>query len=356
MNPVRNIDYLIVGQGLAGTMIAHFLQKENKKILVLDPNHENSSSAIAAGVVNPITGYRFVKSWMLDQLLPFARQTYQDLSNLLGSPFFFDREIIRMLFSAGEENDWLARTAQKGWSKYVNDQGSLGNYEGLVHEGFSHGLLYGAQLNIGLLIKSFQDFLRKHDQLLCEKMVYDEIKVLAYKVVYKNIHAKNVIFCEGAKGSKNPWFSYLPFEVAKGEAILIQLEQLKFNRILKHKTILAPFRNNTLWVGSNYEHNPQNDLPSTKGRDFILNKLNKTLKTKYVEVDHLAAVRPSTFDRRPFLGRHPQYSALAIFNGLGAKGSSLAPFFAHHLVEHLLYEKPLHKEVDISNRKKSKKS
>ena len=85
---MRKVDYLIIGQGIAGTMIAFFAKKAGKKILVIDQSRPHSSSKIAAGLMNPITGRKFVKSWKIDDLLPFAIQTYQEFTELLGEPFF----------------------------------------------------------------------------------------------------------------------------------------------------------------------------------------------------------------------------------------------------------------------------
>ena len=166
---------------------------------------------------------------------------------------------------------------------------------------------------------------------------------------------RSSFFCEGYRGADNPWFSYLPFEVAKGEALRIRLPGIKAARILKHKLFLAPLGQDHYWAGSNYEHQPKDALPSDRGRHFIEEKLKQFLLPEYQEIEHLAGIRPSTFDRRPFLGRHPQHPQLAIFNGLGAKGSSLAPYFARQLVDHLFLQTPLHPEVNIADRKKNKK-
>ena len=352
MEDTRKVDFLIVGQGLAGTLLSYFLRKEGQSVLVIDANHQSSSSAIAAGIINPITGYRFVKSWLLEDLLPFAKETYGDLADQFGQTFFQEREVLRILFSAGEENDWLARTAQEGWSKYVKDSEDWQEWEGVAFPGFSQGVLYGAQVDVGALIKVYQKELLSQKLLIDESMDFDKLQITEGQVQYGNLSAQNIVFCEGHQGQKNPWFSYLPFEVAKGEALVIKLDKTQAKRILKHKIILAPLGEDLYWVGSNYEHKPKDDLPSDRGRDFILKKLQQVLKIPFQEIDHLAAIRPATFDRRPFLGRHPQYPALAIFNGLGAKGSSLAPYFAKQLCDHLLSGKALHPEVDIANRQK----
>jgi hypothetical protein len=46
---------------------------------------------------------------------------------------------------------------------------------------------------------------------------------------------------------------------------------------------------------------------------------------------------------------HSIHHRVGIFNGLGAKGALLAPYFAHHLVRHLIYGTGLIKEVDVSH-------
>ena len=148
--------------------------------------------------------------------------------------------------------------------------------------------------------------------------------------------------------AKIPGFPICHFEVVKGEVFRIRLKGFRAQRILKHKILLAPLQEDQYWVGSNYEHQPSNDLPSERGRTFIEEKLRQTLKVPYEELHHLAAIRPATKDRRPLLGRHPKFPQLAIFNGLGAKGSSLGPYFARQLARHFLYEEPIHPEADIA--------
>jgi glycine/D-amino acid oxidase-like deaminating enzyme len=84
----EQLDYIIVGQGIAGSMVAHFLLQKGKKILVIDQYNPTSSSNIAAGVVNPVTGRKMVKTWMIDDLLPFAKKTYSALEKQLQVSFF----------------------------------------------------------------------------------------------------------------------------------------------------------------------------------------------------------------------------------------------------------------------------
>jgi len=53
---VEDKDFILVGQGLAGTLLAHFLKAAGQRILVIDQPNENTASQIAAGIINPVTG------------------------------------------------------------------------------------------------------------------------------------------------------------------------------------------------------------------------------------------------------------------------------------------------------------
>ncbi|HBA65740.1 MAG TPA: FAD-dependent oxidoreductase, partial [Methylococcaceae bacterium] len=56
-----DIDFLIVGQGLAGSLLAFELIQRNAQVMVVDDGRENASE-VAAGLINPVTGIRLVKS------------------------------------------------------------------------------------------------------------------------------------------------------------------------------------------------------------------------------------------------------------------------------------------------------
>src|SRR5690242_15495930 len=88
------IDYLIVGQGICGTLLSWFLHREGKTFLVIDENSDRASSKIAAGIINPVTGRRYAYAWMIDEVMPFAMQVYEDMGLNFGSTFVFRKSII----------------------------------------------------------------------------------------------------------------------------------------------------------------------------------------------------------------------------------------------------------------------
>ena len=105
------LDFIIVGQGIAGSMLSWFLMKENQQVLIVDNFNPSSASNIASGITNPITGKRFVKSWLADELIPFSEKTYRDFEKLFGEEFFHPIPIIKLFDSVKSQNDWSARCA-----------------------------------------------------------------------------------------------------------------------------------------------------------------------------------------------------------------------------------------------------
>ena len=86
-------DYIIAGQGIAGSNLAMHLLERGKKIAVIDDDWNGAACKVAAGVLNPITGKRLVKSWRSGIAMPYAKKYYASLQEKFGEKFFFDRQI-----------------------------------------------------------------------------------------------------------------------------------------------------------------------------------------------------------------------------------------------------------------------
>ena len=342
-------DYIIVGQGLAGSLLAQALLKAGKEVLVIDAAHQGAASKVAAGIINPITGRRFVKSWMIDQLLPEARRTYGELEALLGQKLLYERPIYRVLFTAEEENNWYSRSSQIEFAPYIDNSEDWPDYDEYLTKGYSACQIKSSmQVDLPLLIESFRKYLKKEGRLLSGRFEFDHLEMGKAHVGYKNYKARRIVCCEGIGALQNPSFNWLPFVPAKGEVLLIRIPGLRLDKIIKYGIMIAPLGNDLYWVGSNYEWNPTTHEPSQEKGAELLEKIKEILKVPFEVVDHLAAIRPTTKDRRPFLGQHPKYQNLFIFNGLGTKGASLGPYWAKQMANYLLEGEPLADEVNIA--------
>ena len=346
---MQQVNYIIVGQGLTGTLLAHYLLQAGKTIHIIDNHHQGSSSQVAAGIINPVTGRRVVKSWMIDTLIPHAKSTYQEIEQHLGIHFFYEKNIVRALFSKQEEDLWLEKTAHPGVEKYVLEANDLGEFKTKVLEGYAVGeIQQTAQVDMPLLLKSYRDVFLQNENISLEKFNYNELKLEKDFVVYKDIKAEKIIFCEGQQGRFNPFFNKKGFEVAKGEVLLVKIPNTNFQKILKHKLFIVPLREKLYWVGSTYDWEIPHDLPTEEAKQLLIFKLKKILQVPFEVIEHQAAIRPTTFDRRPLIGLHPANELLGIVNGMGTKGASLAPYFTKMFVDLLLENKPVLEEVDIN--------
>ena len=104
------VEFLIVGQGLAGTALAWELIWRGRDVLVVDAGEAVTSSKIAAGLVTPITGQRLALGWRVDEMLAAARPYYERVAVELGAGFFHDR-IVRRIFRTAAEVEVRERLA-----------------------------------------------------------------------------------------------------------------------------------------------------------------------------------------------------------------------------------------------------
>ncbi len=341
----KTYDYIIVGQGIAGTSIAYYLTQLGKTILVVDPEFTNATQ-VAAGNINPITGRSYTKSWLIDELLEEALKFYGNLSSLLKLQCIKNQEIYRPLRSAKEENKWMSRVVDPFYEGYVDCHQHQEEINGLIAKPLSYGKINNAyQVQTDNVIQGYRNYLKQQGVFLSESFSFSDFKHDENKVEYKDIKAKRIVFCEGYGIKENPFFNTLPISPTKGEALFIHFDE-ELNCSIRDKTFVTP-QGDSYWVGSNYEWDVTDDTPSQIGRSKLLDQLNEFFIADYTIVDHIAGIRPCTRDRKPVIGKHESFDNLFVFNGLGTKGTSLAPYFAKHFCAHLEQQKELLGEIDI---------
>lgn len=340
------VDYLIIGQGISGTWLSYYLQKTNKTFLVFDNNQLNSASRIAAGMISPVTGRRIVKTWMIDELLAFIVPAYEELGNRLGIKAIEQKSLIdfhptpqmKLAFDerVKENAEFLFQPKdQKLYTTTFNDDFGLGEVNPCY------------VVNLNEIMQAWKKKLLSDNQLVEEDFEIDKLQQTEKGVSYENVKAKKIIFCDGISAAQNPFFKVLPFALNKGEAILIEAAGIPSTHIFKKGMMLTAVQNNLYWIGSNYLWEFPDDRPTEQFRRQTELLLKNWLKVSYRIVDHKASIRPANIERRPFVGFHPVYKNIGILNGMGTKGCSLAPFFAHQLAAHLISEEEILSEADI---------
>jgi glycine/D-amino acid oxidase-like deaminating enzyme len=341
------VDYFIVGQGICGTMLSWFLHKEGKSFVIIDDGNEFSSSKIAAGIINPVTGRRYAYTWMIDELIDFALVTYKEFATALESKFIFEKSIIDFFPSPQMRNAFIERLAEN--DTYLHSYPNQNQFNQFFNHDFGCGEIRPAYMvHVQLLMASWRKKLFDLNAILTEKFELNDLHITEDGINYQNISCRKIIFCDGVSGIANPWFELLPYAPNKGEALIIECEELTNQHIFKKGLVLAPLPvQHHYWIGSNYKWEFDNDQPSDEFYQYATSVLNGWLKKPYKVLFHRAAVRPATLERRPFVGLHPRFQNVGILNGVGTKGTSLAPFFAQQLVQHLVHDLPLSPEADV---------
>jgi glycine/D-amino acid oxidase-like deaminating enzyme len=341
------VENLIVGQGLCGTWLSFYLQKENKSFIVIDDNKDSTPSKIAAGIINPVTGRRIVETWMIDELLPFAWQAYSEIGYVLDIQAISQKNIIDF-FPSPQMLDAFRKRLEEG-SQYLHTYPEQNHFNHLFNYDFGCGEIrpvYTAHTET--LLPAWRQHLKSRNHLLEEELDLSLLSVTNEKAVYKEITADKIIFCDGASGFDNPYFKLLPFAPNKGEILIVEIPDLPDHNIYKKGMLLAPLAEKGLfWVGSSYEWEFADAGPTNKFREGTEQFLKSWLKVPFKIVDHKAGVRPATLERRPFAGFHPLHKNIGILNGMGTKGCSLAPYFAKQLADHLIFDSPIQKEADV---------
>lgn len=341
------VDYLIVGQGICGTMLSWFLHREEKTFFIIDDNNEKASSKVAAGVINPVTGRRYAYTWMIDEIMPFAVQAYEEMGKHFDTQFVFQKSVIDFFPSPQMRNAFTDRLTED--DTFLHSYPDQNHFNPYFNYDFGCGQINPAYtVYLQLVISSWRKKLQELNSIKEEKFDVNDLKIEKDFISYQNIIAQKVIFCDGTDGANNPWFQMLPYAPNKGEAIIIECEELTTEHIFKKSLALVPLpQKNVYWIGSNYQWEFENDQPSQQFYQHATSVLNNWLKKPYKVLAHKAAVRPATLERRPFVGFHPQFPNIGILNGMGTKGTSLAPFFAHQLAQHLVYNFPIAPEADV---------
>jgi glycine/D-amino acid oxidase-like deaminating enzyme len=341
------VDYIIVGQGICGTMLSWSLYKEGKTFLVIDDNNENSSSKIAAGIINPVTGRRYAYTWMIDEVMPFAVQCYEEIGKYFDTQFVYQKSIIDFFPSPQMRNAFIDRLTEN--DSYLHSFPDQNHFNQYFNYDFGCGEIRPAYtIHLQLLLSSWRKKLSELNAIKEEKFDLNGLQIEDDFISYQNITAEKIIFCDGTDGVNNPWFQLLPYAPNKGEALIIECNELTTEHIFKKGLMLAPLpQENMFWIGSNYQWEFENDQPSNEFYKHATAVLNGWLKRPYKILSHKAAVRPATLERRPFVGFHPQFQNIGILNGMGTKGTSLAPFFGYQLTQHLVYDFPIIPEADV---------
>jgi len=344
---MKQFDYIVVGQGLAGTLLTYRLEKMGLKVLVIDKFRENTSSKIAPGAYNPMVLKRFTACWKVDEqiqpLYDFIEEFESEFKVKIHEPI----KLWRLFKSVHEQNLWLEKSEKKNLQAFMNPNFISNPYSNLSAE-FGFGEVnHSGRVYLPLMIKSFREKLEKNSCLLNEDFDFSNFKSNT-QVEYKSFSARKIIFCEGHRLTLNPYFNYLPLLRTKGELLTVKIKDLNITEHIKSSVSILPLGNDLYKVGATFNWEDKDEFCTEAAKKDLLERLKKFVSTPVEVVKQEAGLRPTVKDRRPLIGRHPKHENVYVFNGLGTRGLLISPLLSLQFAEYLENNLPLDSEVNIN--------
>ncbi len=342
-----NVDYLIIGQGIAGSVLSFSLMEAGSKVMVLGKQGLTVSSEVAAGLFNPVTGRKMVKTWNADAVFSHIEPVYRRMEQLSGAEFLFSVPIYRPFTDTAEQNDWYGKQAEPAYANYIKEV--FDKPQQLPHVKNPYGgilLQQAGWLDIPAMLLAWRNYLLAENSFREETFEEDSLQVYEDGISYKDIKAKKIIYCNGNRILNSRYWSWVPLRPVKGEVLLLK-SGVELEWIINRGVFLLPLGNGTWKLGSTYDQRDLSLSPTEAAKQDMLERLQSLVDIPFEVIGHRAGIRPATKDRRPVAGTHPKHKPLLIFNGLGTKGVSLAPYCAGSFVNNLLLNKELSPEINI---------
>ncbi len=350
---LQHFDTIIIGQGLAGTTLAWHLLQRKQNILVIDQQEAVTCSGIAAGLVTPITGMRLVISWRFPELQRIAEQFYRKIERKTASVLYHQRGMFRLFSDEAEQQRFTKKLKTQAFRDLV--QQPISKFDQTVFSSPLGGFEMPAacQLYVSRYLDISRNLFQNRQNYQHAAINTNEDIILTeyeVKIPKCRASASRLIFCRGAEDRNNSWFPQLKFKPAQGEILTLEIPDLHEERLINHKSWLAPMPENKFAAGSTYEWDQLDSRPTEKGKQQIISQLKQFLHCPFEVIAHRAAIRPALQDQKPIIGMHPQFKQLGIMNGLGSKGSLQAPWLAENFANHLCGGEPIDSEVDLNRR------
>lgn len=340
-------DYLIIGLGLAGISFCEQLEKNSKSYTVISDDSQ-TSTLVAGGLYNPVILKRFTLAWKAKEQLDLAIPFYTDLEKKLGVKLNYRLPVYRRFASIQEQNLWFEAADKKGLDAFLSPK-IHPNKNPNIDAPFGYGEVLGTgRIDTRTLVSSYIKHLISKDVLTKETFDYAELQIEKDHIQYKSHLAQQIIFAEGFGMKSNPFFNYLPMQGSKGEYLFIHAPELKEEKAIKATIFCIPEGDDIYRVGANYGREDQTNVPTNTAKNELLKKWDNFVKCEYEVVNQVAGIRPTVSDRKPLVGRHPEYSNVYVLNGFGSRGTIIAAYASEQLYKSISADFSLDVEMDIA--------
>ena len=345
---MKQVDFIIVGQGIAGTLLAHDLDDRHQSLAIIDTPLPATSSRVAAGLINPVGMKRCIPSENAATYLPFAFERYCVLQQKLGQSFFYPMPIVRLFANEQQRHQWQIKFSNSNMDRYIKEITKEAEYAPL-NDNFGSAIISpSARLDVNKWLRVSRDYFTNKHLVLEERFDFSQCNV--ENANYKGISAKHILFCEGHHIKSNPFFSHLPLSPTKGEVMTIYIPSLEqFEGMVSKGVYLIPKGFHEYLVGATYDHSDFTERLTKEAERFLVRQLRRMLTVDFEIIDRSAGVRPTVKHRKPLVGLHALHPKIGVFNGLGTRGLLQGPYLSANFSSQLTRIEKNNKELIIND-------
>ena len=367
----QEFDYVIVGAGIAGCSLAHFLSKYSKSVLLIDNNEDVAfgASGAAGAFLSPLLGKPNKFKDLVTNALKFSMTYYKK---------YFSEDLINCGTCRIPKN----QEDEEKFQSYIP-------YMDFEYEKFEEGYLF----KIGSVVKPYE---------ICKKLSNDTSKLFNYEVekiekiddfwfINNEIKTKNLFLTTGADISLIKE-KYLDIRAVWGQKIdVFTTTKVEVNY---HKECSLSISNKDNMVSIGATHHRFDDEKQESSYDLKLRNINKLKHNDYTNnimqddvkellkkandiktlddvkvLDIKIGARASSVDYFPMVGKlvdsqksfekYPHLKNgfqiknenlelidnLYILNGVGGRGFVLSLYLANNLVENIFNNQELEEEI-----------
>jgi len=338
--PAFTHDVIIIGQGLAGTVLSITLQQRGKRVVVFDVPRAGRASEVAAGLVNPVALRRTVLTWRASEMLAIAGAFYRDLGLEYDQPFWHPMPLVAIFPTAQEAGIWQLRTKDPETARFVRMDTAAHQVLDALPQPYGRGVIDRcAWVDVKGMLIAHRAILSAEGSLREVRVDAADIMRYADGMGVQDCSAPVLVHCGG------PFASVPGLVPVKGEGLTVRIPGLDLDRILHRGVFLLPVGDEVYRVGATFAWDDVWSGPSEEARRYLLDRTERLVEREVEVLDHWCGVRPASKDRRPVLGGIGPHEL--VFNGLGSRGVALAPWCAQHLCDHVFDGKALDEEVRV---------
>ncbi|OBW41415.1 tRNA 5-methylaminomethyl-2-thiouridine biosynthesis bifunctional protein MnmC [Chryseobacterium sp. MOF25P] len=340
---MKNVDYIIVGDGYAALFFAHRLLLNNKSFIIFSEG-KKSASQISAGIINPVVLKKFTTFWLAQEQIDFLKLSLKEIESYTGENYLIDSPIHRIFHDEHEQKLWLKKSGNEELKNFLDE--NFDHLNGVKNDFHTGKVNQSARLNVKGFFAGLLTYLENKGNLIKEKFDYSEIDTS--NSIYKDFSFKNILFCEGMGVKENPYFSEIAVIPNKGHHIRVKLsESIPQDITIKKKHFLFPLENDLHFYGGTYDREQMHHEIDNSAVEQLQKGLSEFYTADFEIKEVYFGFRPTVKDRRPILGRHSQHSNFYVFNGLGARGILNGCYFSKTLFDYIEENIPLPKEISI---------